>query len=272
MADRWKSISDISSKTAFFISGLAVVLLTGCKSFDPTPYQQSLAKVRQVAADTADYEARWHLALIEACEANHTQAMEVLKAKLISEVFDNLLKGKEPISADDQDVYFPVDGNRSAARIKWIKSLDTIITNYTVELEIAGAKDSFDLIKLFKEEKSASANFGKLTAPQRQFYSDGIAKLKAQIITIPLIEQHEKDFAELRKSIETHKEFASQLARQHGELEQEMIGGLQSAASALEANAWIVQIGNKALSGLNGLLGKTPQPPPTEAKPMETKP
>src|ERR1044072_3318836 len=141
---------------------LTVALLwTGCKSFDPTPYQQSLAKVRQVAADTGDYELRWHKALLEACEANHLQAMEVLKAKLVTEVIDNLLKGKTPISADDQDINFPIEGNRSAARTRWIRSLNTTIPNNKVEINIAGARQPFNLIELFKENKTATATFDK---------------------------------------------------------------------------------------------------------------
>ncbi|MCP4610344.1 MAG: hypothetical protein GY845_16660 [Planctomycetes bacterium] len=242
------------------IALLSTIIMSSCKTFDPRPYQESLEKARTINEQTKGYQNRWHDGLIKHLEALHEQYLEILKAKLKQQVFDNLIKNNEakeyaPISIYEQDIFFPIQGNRTLARESYQDEIREIISNHSFEYTVAGSTKSRDLIDMHIEEKSNTAIYTNLSAAEKQLFESGISKLQEKIVDIPFIQKQQQDFDRLIKVIEDQKKFNIELANQHSQFEQELINALQGAASALESNLWLTQIGSKAIEKINILVG-----------------
>lgn len=243
----------------FIITLLSTIILSGCKTFDPRPYNESLDKVRTINEQSENYQNHWHDALIKHLKSLHDQYIEILNAKLKQEVFDKLIKNNksrnyEPISIDDQDIFFPIQGNRTRARELYKIDIQKIISNHSFDIKVAGSTTSKDLIDIYIAKKNNNNIYNNLSPAQKELFESGISKLRDKIVDIPLKHQQQQDFDRLINVIEDHKKFNIKLASQHSQFEQELINALQAAASALKSNVWLAKTGNMAIGKINTLV------------------
>ncbi|WOO39647.1 hypothetical protein [Rubellicoccus peritrichatus] len=233
---------------------VSILFLGGCSNFDPTPYQRAREMTELANTNNIEYQREWHKRLVQHINLLEEQYISLLIAKLEQETMDNLIKGNDAYSAETQDVLFPVQGNRTLERRKANNNIKNVINQYTFDVDIGGSIKNYSLIEMHLEELSNSSEFQKLTVAQKRLYDSGIAILRTKVVDVPVISIRREEFSRLRSIIDKHANFDIELSEKHKEFEVELIGALQSAASALESSAWLASIGNKTLGSLNSLV------------------
>lgn len=247
--------------TPFFI----IYFLTGCTTFNPAPYQDSLNKIKEVDKQTTSYHIDWHDGFVKYLILWQKEYITLLKSKLKSEIYLILLHNSTdiskaiPISTADQDIYFPVKGNRTLLRENYNKQIITHIIENSFELKIAGTLTTKNLIEIHKQILLDKNYYEKLSGPQIKLYQQGILTLDNFIFDLPSIDKIENDFNKLIDITNKYKNFNVKLSEQHTNIESELISSLQAAASALESNLWLVNSGGKAIETINSLIKMAPE-------------